>query len=755
MATIILGTVGQIFGGPIGGLLGTAIGGAIDRSVLGGSGRRREAGRSSNPALQSATFGEPIPIIVGRMRSAGNLIWSSGISERSSTVGGGKRSGPTTTTYSYTASFAVGLVAGRIAGVGRIWADGKMIRTSDGTFLTPIVMRLHDGDADQAIDPLIAAAQGLDGTPAFRGMAYAVFEDMPLADFGNRIPNLTFEIIADDESIDAGMAIERIAAKSGYRGLAVTGSYPRLTGHMVGRAGTLAEAIAPLLTIADAAIASGDSLAVITPADTGAVIPAEAGDARRPGDNLRPERQRRASADAQPGCLELAFYDTDRQYQPGLTRIRHASRPAVDHRSIASAMTADDARRLAIDLLAAGEAARFEQTVRLPWRWLDLRVGDTVTIGAVPGLWRIQERRFENFIVHLDLVRMRGSVQASTALRQQQLALRGVGLDAPEATTLIAANAPSGATQIHVLDLPALPGDVFETPRLWLAANSTSEHWRRAGIAVSLDAGASYTPVGTIVGGTVIGSVLTTLAPASADVWDRFSSVEVELLTDRDWLEPRSEAAVFAGGNLALIGNELVQFADVEAVAPQRFRLRHLLRGRRGTEAAIGGHNAGERFILIDPARMLAFDPPLDCLGRRLHFVGLGHGDADMPPVAEVVGGMALRPLSPVRLQVRRLAQGFLITWVRRSRSGYGWHDFVDAPIGEAAEAYTLVLSLDGRVVQTQNVDRPEYFYALSQCDADGGGRMLGIQVAQNSMIVGPGSPASIMVNLGDRELTA
>ena len=171
MATIILGTAGQIFGGPLGGLLGTAIGSAIDRTVLGSSGRPRETGRITNPALQSATYGEPIPIIVGRMRTAGNLIWSNGISERTSSSGGGKRSGPATTTYSYAASFAVGLVAGRIAGVGRIWADGKMIRSGDGTFVTPIIMRLHHGGEDQAVDPLIAAAQGPDGTPAFRGMA--------------------------------------------------------------------------------------------------------------------------------------------------------------------------------------------------------------------------------------------------------------------------------------------------------------------------------------------------------------------------------------------------------------------------------------------------------------------------------------------------------------------------------------------------------------------------------------------------------
>src|SRR6202000_3330906 len=34
-----------------------------------------------------------------------------------------------------------------------------------------------------------------DNPPAYRGTCYIVFEDMPLADFGNRIPQLQFEIL--------------------------------------------------------------------------------------------------------------------------------------------------------------------------------------------------------------------------------------------------------------------------------------------------------------------------------------------------------------------------------------------------------------------------------------------------------------------------------------------------------------------------------------------------------------------------------
>jgi hypothetical protein len=45
----------------------------------------------------------------------------------------------------------------------------------------------------QEPDALIVAKEG--EAPAYRGLAYVVFERLPLADFGNRIPQLAFEIV--------------------------------------------------------------------------------------------------------------------------------------------------------------------------------------------------------------------------------------------------------------------------------------------------------------------------------------------------------------------------------------------------------------------------------------------------------------------------------------------------------------------------------------------------------------------------------
>jgi len=47
----------------------------------------------------------------------------------------------------------------------------------------------------QLPDPLIEAIEGAGQTPAYRGTAYIVFEDLPLDAFGNRLPQLSFEVV--------------------------------------------------------------------------------------------------------------------------------------------------------------------------------------------------------------------------------------------------------------------------------------------------------------------------------------------------------------------------------------------------------------------------------------------------------------------------------------------------------------------------------------------------------------------------------
>ena len=206
MASIILSAagsaVGQNFGGPVGAYIGArigqTIGSAIDRNVLGGRTQVRSRGpRLADLGVQSSTYGKMIPLVYGSCRVGGNIIWSRPIKETASTStnsagfggkGGGGRVSQSTTTYSYSVSIAVSVCEGPVDAVLRIWADAKQIDLASTT------LRIYLGGEDQLPDSLISAFEGTDRTPAYRGQCYVVFEDFPLAEFGNRIPNFTFEI---------------------------------------------------------------------------------------------------------------------------------------------------------------------------------------------------------------------------------------------------------------------------------------------------------------------------------------------------------------------------------------------------------------------------------------------------------------------------------------------------------------------------------------------------------------------------------
>ncbi len=76
-----------------------------------------------------------------------------------------------------------------------MWADGREIDLGTVTY------RVYTGSETQAPDSLIAAIEGADRAPAYRGIAYVVFQRWALAEFGNRVPQLSFEVY---RSIEAG-----------------------------------------------------------------------------------------------------------------------------------------------------------------------------------------------------------------------------------------------------------------------------------------------------------------------------------------------------------------------------------------------------------------------------------------------------------------------------------------------------------------------------------------------------------------------
>ncbi len=167
-----------------------------------------ERGRVREIPLQSSEYGGMIPLLWGTIRVSGNVVWSTGLRQESETASVKGLGGPKVTTFTYFTDLAVMLTESKILDVIRIWADGKIIfDKTTGSASIPqaadLHFRLYTGSDDQEPDPLIVldvdGKFGSGSTPAYRGRSYLVFENLNLTNFGNRIPNFSFEVVSDPE----------------------------------------------------------------------------------------------------------------------------------------------------------------------------------------------------------------------------------------------------------------------------------------------------------------------------------------------------------------------------------------------------------------------------------------------------------------------------------------------------------------------------------------------------------------------------
>ena len=203
MATLVLGAAGASIGGAIGGsflgvtgaalgqAVGATIGSVIDQSWMTPA-QSFERGRIDQYRLQTGAEGGAIPLVFGRMRVPGQMMWRDVFVEHVNTTtgGGGKGGGPKVSTkdYSYTVNVAFALCEGVISRVGRIWADGEELPHDQLDF------SVYLGNQDQLPDDTIEAVEGSGNVPAFRGTAYIVLRDLDVTQFGNRIPQFNFEV---------------------------------------------------------------------------------------------------------------------------------------------------------------------------------------------------------------------------------------------------------------------------------------------------------------------------------------------------------------------------------------------------------------------------------------------------------------------------------------------------------------------------------------------------------------------------------
>jgi hypothetical protein len=242
-----------------------------------------------------------------------------------------------------------------------------------------------------------------------------------------------------------------------------------------------------------------------------------------------------------------------------------------------------------------------------------------------------------------------------------------------------------------LFELPAL-GDAPDALAKAYVVASNAGLWKP--VPVELATGAA--PLGTmsLTRRAVLGRTESMLDARAPAILDNISTVVVSLFHPAQYLLNADDDALTSGANLAMIGDELLQFGRADQLSSGVYRLSRLLRGRRGTEWAALTHVLGDRFCMIDAAAMRTIDLPASAVAATLAATAHGIGDsAPLPSAERTVFGESLRPPSPCQLAVRSDGSNLFASWTRRSHRGWNWTDGIGVAEDPFPELYRLRIS--------------------------------------------------------------
>lgn len=301
----------------------------------------------------------------------------------------------------------------------------------------------------------------------------------------------------------------------------------------------------------------------------------------------------------------------------------------------------------------------------------------------------------------------------------------------------------AGETILLLLDLPPLPSDAENKGYIRYAACGAEEAWNGAVVFRSDDAGANYSQVQVINGPAVIGVATTILGAGVTDIFDYANKVTISLYGSGE-LESISRLAVLNGGNIAKIGDEIIQFETATLLAENKYMLSGLLRGRLGTEQYIFTHAASEQFVLIDNnlSREAQANSAIS-IPKLYKGVSVGKSLDETISQEFTYNANSLKPFSPVHIAGSRDGSlNLTISWIRRARIDGQWRDRVDVSLGEVAELYEVDIMNGGDVVRTiSGLTSPQANYSAAQQTTDFGSTQasVAVRIYQISEVVGRG----------------
>jgi hypothetical protein len=424
-----------------------------------------------------------------------------------------------------------------------------------------------------------------------------------------------------------------------------------------------------------------------------------------------------------PASVVVEYMDVDANYEIGLQSERRLITQSVEERvmRLPIAMTADEAKQLCVKHLSAAwiQRTRYTFSTTRKYSWLDPADVITVTEGGIDHLMRITEMSYGGGVVQFKSVAEDVSSYTSDA--------GGVDLPGDEQDV----NYP-GPTLLVLIDCP-LVVSTNNTPGLYIATLGYLDAWEGAGVFKSADGqNWNFRPDWMSFLDAKIAKASSVLADVvDPFIWDEGNTVTVQMIDGSDSLISATEAEVLNGANMAILGDELIQWKTATFISTGKYQLSGLLRGRKGSEWATGSHAIGDYFIPISTDNVNFVEFPVDDLNVPYWYRAQSSGTPEVSEKQVFTNTIRnMKPLSPQHVAATRDGSGNItITWIRRTRIGGEWTDGGDAPLGETTEAYEVDVYDGSTVVRTLEVTEESATYTAAQQTMDFGSPQSSIDV--------------------------
>jgi len=613
----------------------------------------------------------------------------------------------------------------------------------------------QQGNGNNASLRVTTTTSGATQVPAWRDTCYTVCDVLPLADFGNHLPLMTAEVTFSASPVSVSAILHDLCRRAGLTDAQIDVSRvtPTIEGYVLLSRPTARSAMQPLLDTFLIDCVETDGQLVFVPRGQPSLFSLGSANlaAHEPQTAVPPALALTRIQEVDiPERVELTYLDSARNYDAavqygariGLPQPTQFSR---GRRQVQTpiVMSATQAKQQAQKMLYSAWVGREQATFTAPRALSRLNPTDVITIDV--GTTAYTVRLTQSDVGAQGLQRWQGVSEQATVF-----AVTTPGTTVPTPPPFIA---PPATSTLLVLDT-ALLSSQDDDLGLYFAAASTDMGWNGATLWWSLDGTSNWQQVLSFSSRATYGTAATVLGTRPPyNTWDRANSVTITL--GYGSVPSYSPTAVVLGtANAALLGQEIIQWQTATQLDAVTWRLAMLLRGRRGTEWAIGSHAVGERFVLLDPQTIGRYVPLASDLNQTRYYrlVSAGQTVADVASVAVVNGGEAQRCYAPDHIRGSRdVSNNLTVTWRPRTRLPWETLNGQSGPLGEQSERYRVAVTeaLGSPIeVRSWTVTTPTVTYLALDQGADGfaPGSLIPVQVQQVNVYTGSGHIGARMV---------